>query len=119
MPLNKSSGNMYPWITHTWNAVKGACPHGCSYCYMNKIYRRFGKTPGPLHLDERELKTDLGSGNFIFAGSSTDIFSENIPASWIRRVLLKCGTAPNDYFFDNTRKLAEKTAEAGNETGEE
>jgi len=39
MGLNKSSGNMYEFITHTWNTVKGACEHDCSYCYM----KRWGK----------------------------------------------------------------------------
>jgi DNA repair photolyase len=33
MGLNKSKGNMYEWITHTWNTVKGACYHDCSYCH--------------------------------------------------------------------------------------
>ena len=61
MPLNKSTGNMYEFITHTWNTIKGECPHGCSYCYM----KRWGKQP-PVHFDEKELKTDLGKNNFIF-----------------------------------------------------
>ena len=55
MPLNKSTGNMYEFITLTWNTIKGECPHGCSYCYM----KRWGKQP-PLHFDEKELKTKLG-----------------------------------------------------------
>jgi DNA repair photolyase len=87
MPLNKSKGNMYPFVTHTWNPIKGLCPHGCSYCYMNKIYKRFGKTPAPLHLDENELQTDLGKDNFIFIGSSCDIFANTVPDEWLRRVL--------------------------------
>lgn len=28
MSLNKSKGNMYEWITHTWNTVKGECLSG-------------------------------------------------------------------------------------------
>ncbi len=36
MGLNKSNGNMYEWITHTWNTIKGECYHDCSYCYMKK-----------------------------------------------------------------------------------
>ena len=59
MSLNKSTGNMYEFITHTWNTIKGECPHGCSYCYM----KRWGKQQ-PVHFDEKELKTDLGIGNF-------------------------------------------------------
>jgi DNA repair photolyase len=82
MGLNKAKGNMYPFVTHTWNAIKGECPHGCSYCYM----RRFGKQ-SPIHLDEKELKTDLGSGNFIFVGSSCDMFADDVPIAWTHRVL--------------------------------
>ena len=40
---------MYPWVTHTWNVIKGKCPHDCSYCYM----KRFPQ--GELRFDEKEL----------------------------------------------------------------
>jgi DNA repair photolyase len=94
MALNKSTGNMYEFITHTWNTVKGACYHDCSYCYM----KRWGKL-NPVHFDEKELKTDLGTGNFIFVGSSCDMFAEDIPEYWIQRTLLKCEHADNKYLF--------------------
>ena len=84
MPLNKSTGNMYDFITHTWNTIKGECPHGCSYCYM----KRWGKQP-PLHFDEKELKTKLGIGNFIFIGSSCDMFAESIPENWVNQTITK------------------------------
>ena len=84
MPLNKSTGNMYDFITHTWNTIKGECPHGCSYCYM----KRWGKQPS-LHFDEKELKTDLGKGNFIFVGSSCDMFAESIPENWVNQTITK------------------------------
>jgi hypothetical protein len=29
MPLNKAKGNMYGFITDTFNIVKGACSHDC------------------------------------------------------------------------------------------
>lgn len=38
MALTKSRGNMYPFVTHTWNAIKGICFHDCPYCY-NEIRR--------------------------------------------------------------------------------
>ena len=84
MPLNKSTGNMYDFITHTWNTIKGECPHGCSYCYM----KRWGKQPS-LHFDEKEFKTDLGEGNFIFVGSSCDMFAESIPENWVNQTITK------------------------------
>lgn len=82
MGLNLSKGNMYEFITHTWNTIKGECFHDCSYCYM----KRWGKLK-PVRFDEKELKTDLGTGNFIFVGSSCDMFAENIPDEWIKKTL--------------------------------
>ena len=82
MGLNLSKGNMYEFITHTWNTIKGECYHDCSYCYM----KRWGKLK-PVRFDEKELKTDLGTGNFIFVGSSCDMFAENIPDEWIKKTL--------------------------------
>ena len=110
MPLNKVSGNMYSFVTHTWNPIKGICPHLCSYCYMSKIYKRFGKVPKPANLDEKELKTKLGRGNFIFVGSSCDMFAEDIPAKWIAKVLEHCKKYPiNKYLLQskNPRRLIE------------
>lgn len=90
--LNKQKGNMYPWVTHTWNVIKGKCPHDCSYCYMKRY-------PQPeLHFDEKELKTNLGSGNFIFVGSSCDMWAEAIPLDWIIKTLNHC------VWYDDTNK---------------
>ena len=96
MPLNKATGNMYDFVTHTWNTVKGECPHSCSYCYM----KRWGKQP-ELHFDEKELNTNLGSDNIIFVGSSCDMFAENIPERWILETLEKCRGCGyrNQYWF--------------------
>jgi len=105
MALNPSKGNMYEWITHTWNTVKGECPHGCSYCYMH----RWGKQH-PVRFDEKELKTDLGSGNFIFVGSSCDMFAKEIPEDWIIKTLEHCEKFDNQYLFqtknpENIRRI--------------
>ena len=35
--LNVAKGNMYDFVTHTWNPVKGICPHQCKYCYMRNL----------------------------------------------------------------------------------
>jgi hypothetical protein len=99
--LNKQKGNMYPWVTHTWNVIKGKCPHDCSYCYMKRY-------PQPkLHFDEKELKTDLGHGNFIFVGSSCDMWAEEIPNEWIAKVLKHCrdNDVYNRYLFQTKNPL--------------
>jgi DNA repair photolyase len=101
MGLNTSKGNMYEWITHTWNTVKGECPHECSYCYMSAIRRRFNKGPQPPRFDETELRTNLGVGNFIFVGSSNDLFADGIPDEWIIRTLDHCAKFDNRYLFQS------------------
>ncbi len=96
MPLNESKVNMYPWVTHTWNPVKGKCPHDCNFCYMKQFPQ------GILRLVESELKTDLGRRNKIFIGSSCDIFADAIPRDWILRVLEHCAASPdNTYIFQS------------------
>lgn len=94
MGLNKSTGNMYKFITHTWNTVKGQCHHDCSYCYM----KRFGKL-NPIRFDEKELKTDLGKDNWIFVGSSCDMWAKDIPEKWIVDTINRCTNFDNKYFF--------------------
>ncbi len=81
MTLNKSKGNMYPWITHTWNPIRGKCPHGCVYCFMKD------RDVGPLRLDEKALRDVLGYDRTIFVGSSTDMWAPAVPDKWILRVL--------------------------------
>ena len=84
--LNVSKGNMYEFITHTWNPIKGKCSHDCSYCYMKQI----APEANAPRIAEYEFKTKLGKGNFIFIGSSTDMFADDIPSEWITKVLDYC-----------------------------
>jgi len=100
MGLNESKGNMYEFVNFTWNTVKGQCPHDCSYCYM----KRWGEQR-PVRLDKREFKTDLGSGNFIFVGSSCDMFAHDIPEEWIVRTLEHCRKFDNQYLFQSKNPI--------------
>jgi DNA repair photolyase len=104
MALNKSKGNMYPFVSHTWNPIKGKCLHDCSYCYMKRFKLN------DIHLDENEFRVDLGSMNFIFVGSSTDMFAENVPSEWILKVLDYCSKFENVYLFQskNPARFLEK-----------
>jgi len=94
--LRESKGNMYSWVTHQWNTIKGECPHGCSYCYM----KRWGKQK-PIRFDEKELQTDLGSGNFIFVGSSCDMFAYDIPQEWINKTMSYICRFKNTYLLQS------------------
>ena len=96
MSLRESKGNMYPWVTHTWNPISGLCRHACLYCYMRRYPLR------PVRLKAEDLREDLGSGRVIFVGSGTDMFAFNIPNAWIKAVLLHCRFYPgNQYLFQS------------------
>ena len=107
MGMNKSKGNMYSFIDYTWNTIKGACPHGCSYCYM----KRWGEQP-PLHFDSHELLSNLGIGKTIFVGSSCDVFARNIPEQWILDTLNHCSKFDNRYLFQSKNPERMKLLEA-------
>lgn len=96
MGLNKQKGNMYPFVTHTWNPIRGKCPHDCVYCYM-KVH------PQPeLDFADKEMETNLGTGYFIFVGSSTDMWAYGVWAHWILRTLKHiCRYPLNHYLFQS------------------
>lgn len=75
---------MYAFVTHTWNPIRGKCPHDCVYCYM-KVYPQ-----GDFRFVEKEMETNLGEGNFIFVGSSTDAWCDQTPTDWILNTLRHC-----------------------------
>ena len=96
MTLNKQKGNMYDWVTHTYNPIKGKCPHDCVYCYMKRFPQK------PARLVESELNDDLGEGNMIFVGSSIDMWAKEIHDDWIIKVLAHCNIYPeNTYLFQS------------------
>ena len=97
MALKKQKGNMYDWVTHMWGPIKGRCSHDCSYCYMKRW-----KLP-PLHLDEKELKTDLGDGRFIFVCHTIDLFAADVPSAWIQSVLDKLCSYPMNRYLLQTK----------------
>jgi len=98
--MTKAKGNMYKFVTHTHNAIKGVCPHHCEYCYMNKIYKKGWIEPKDIYLDRKALNNNLGNGKFYFIGSSTDMFAENIPRDWIIDALIQTYKHPeNKYLF--------------------
>ena len=82
--IREAKGNMYKFITHTWNPIQGKCLHDCAYCYM----KRSPQYSKPIFI-ESEMTAPL-NGRDIFIGSSTDLFAENIPSEWINRTLNHC-----------------------------
>jgi hypothetical protein len=55
----------------------------------------------PLRFDRYEWLTNLGSGNFIFVGSSCDMFAAALPEHWITDTLDHCAKFDNRYLFQS------------------
>lgn len=91
---NISKGNMYDFVNITWNPVNGKCNHNCKYCYMKRI----NPNAGQIRLAVERFNDNLGKGNYIFLGSSTDLFAENVPSKWIERALQYC------YYYNDPEK---------------
>jgi len=98
MGLTKSKGNMYSFVTHTWNPIKG-CGYACPYCYVQKMIERYGYN-NTVRLDEKELSTNLGKDRTIFVGSMGDMWGPWVPIGWIGQVISRCFDFPlNKYVF--------------------
>ena len=100
--LKKSTGNMYEFITHTWNPIVGECYHKCSYCYVKKYGNEIS---GNVRFKNDYLDDNFGSGKFIFVGSGIDLFADKICDSWIKKVLDKCDRDNHDLFGTKNRFL--------------
>ncbi len=100
MGLNKSKGQMYGFVTHTWNPIKGRCGHNCSYCYMHRYWKMMKNDK--FRLDVKELKTNLGEGNVIFVGSSTDMWLGK--TEWISNVLTHIAKYPKNTYLFQTKE---------------
>jgi DNA repair photolyase len=101
MPLNKSKGDMYKFVSHTFNTVKGECFHHCSYCSIARIAHRFKTNQGAIHFDEKEMSVNLGENNYIFIGSSNDMFAREISSEWIIRTLERAARFNNKYLVQS------------------
>jgi len=113
MPLNKPSGNMYPWA-YTINLIAGECEYHCDYCYVgNKIgpwLSRMGNTKycGKPRLIEKEFQVPLvvPDGYVIFVQSCGDLFGHWIPDTWIMRILEHIRNFPQTIFLLQTKNPA-------------
>jgi DNA repair photolyase len=106
MSVKKAVGNMYPWVSHTHNHLRGECPHGCRYCYVQTMARRFRSGhyyAEPLRLAEKELRCSYDTPAIrryaqergferpaVFVEHCNDLFANGVPSEWIYRVLEHC-----------------------------
>ncbi len=123
MSVRKSTGNMYPWVSHTHTHLRGECPHGCKYCYVRAMERRFCSDhyAGPLRLDEKELCCSYDTPAIrryaqergferpvIFIEHCNDLFAREVPDDWIKKIFEHCLKYYNvDFVFQtkNTQRM--------------
>ena len=92
--------NMYPFISKTWNPLKGMCLHKCPYCYVphSRVAKLYTGAP---RLDERSLNQNLGTGGFVFVSNMNDLFGKWVASEWIEAILGRCGNYDNWYLFQS------------------
>lgn len=107
MPLQKSKGHMYPWVSHTHSHLGGECPHKCVYCYVDHFpFGRPQKYQGELRLIEKEFSVNYGSGKTIFVENCNDLFAEEVPQEFIERILAHCRKYPDNTYIFQTKNPA-------------
>lgn len=105
MSLNKATGDMYPWVTHTHTHLRGACPHACPYCYARKG-RAQRHYKGPLRMAEKELSVNYGTGKVIFVEHMQDLFAVGVDAVWVYEILDQCRDYPGNTYVFQTRAVS-------------
>jgi len=111
------------WTHSTWNPVTGCTKvsPGCLHCYAERMTRRLHAMGQPNYsrgfrvaVHERMLELPLGwsKPQMIFVNSMSDIFHENVPEEFIRRVFAVMAEA-SWHTFQLLTKRAERLVELG------
>lgn len=107
MPLVKAKGNMYSWCSHTHSHLGGACLHGCSYCYVQAMAKRFpnmkARYSGPVRLIKEELDTNYGKGKTIFIEHMNDLFAIGVRHQARVRILNHARSYPLSRYVFQTK----------------
>jgi protein gp37 len=105
------------WTDATWNPVRGCTKisPGCKHCYAETFAERFRGVPGhpfeqgfDLRLVPEALELPLRwkRGRLIFVNSMSDLFHEDIPLDYIRRVFGVMRAAEQHQFQVLTKRAA-------------
>ena len=96
--MNKQGPGKIDWTDWTWNPISG-CRHGCQYCYMRRMEKRFPGIMEPMFHSGRIRQPGHKKPSKIFVGSSGDMWGEWVPNAWIEAVLDACKGTPHTYQF--------------------
>ena len=109
------------WTDATWNPVRGCTQvsPGCAHCYAKTFAERFRGVPGhpfeqgfALRLVPEKLSLPLSwkQPRMIFVNSVSDLYHEDVPLDYIRRVFEVMGRA-TQHTFQVLTKRHERLAE--------
>jgi len=113
------------WTEMTWNPVTGCVKvsPGCKHCYAETLSKRL-KAMGveryqngfsvAMHEDLVELPMKWKRPRIVFVNSMSDLFQEQVPLTFIRRVFETMAQCPQHQFQVLTKR-AERLAELANE----
>ena len=103
------------WTEMTWNPVTGCTKvsEGCRHCYAERMALRLRAMSNPrytngfdvtLHDDLVSLPRRLRRPRFIFVNSMSDLFHEEVPEDFIRRVFDTMAACPQHTFQALTKR---------------
>ena len=109
------------WTEATWNPVRGCSKisPGCKHCYAETFAERFRGVPG--HPFERgfdlrlvpsalDLPKTWRRGRLVFVNSMSDLFHEDVPLTYIKKVFRVMYETPQHQFQVLTKR-AERLSE--------
>lgn len=105
------------WTNWTWNPVTGCTKvsQGCKHCYAERMAKRLKAMGSPrytngfrvtLHDDLIELPRRWKSPRLVFVNSMSDLFHEEVPEEFIRRVFEVMADCPQHTFQVLTKRSA-------------
>jgi protein gp37 len=104
--MKEKNGNMYNWVSGTWNPLAGKCPHDCAYCSTHKLMRYpviQQKYSGPIRIDENAIMKSLGHGKTWFVCAQSDLFAKEVSTSYIHDILSIINWQPNNTYLFQTK----------------
>lgn len=92
--MNKQGENKIEYLNYTWSPITG-CLHGCDYCYMHRMAKRFPQISmkPAFHPERLDEPKKLKKPSIIGVTFSGDMWGKWVPKDWIEKVLDMCRQA--------------------------
>ncbi len=95
------------WTDYTWNPVSGCnkVSPGCQNCYAEVWSKRWKRSfEVTLHPEKLKEVNKIPSGSKVFVNSMSDLFHENVPFSFMKKVFDAIKSRPDVIFQVLTKR---------------